>query len=287
MTDQQATYRILIAEDNTVSREMMGSILKTRGYSVTGAADGKTALDLASKHVFDLVLVDINMSPMGGLDFARHLRHAGNSTPIIAITGENAAGLEIQASELGIQHILEKPVLPERLLHVTQRACTLSGQSSHAQLAAINTHTADPKDLMLRAIEIAVKTAASGEGRAFGAIIADKEGRILAEGSSAYTNEFDPLSFAEALAIRKTCETLKTQNLSDCSIYCSFKPTEFGESLIKHVRIGHIYYALSYDDILSHEERAKHAANPKPEQPAPHLQQLCRDEARRAFSIRD
>ncbi len=287
MTDQHAHYQILIAEDNTVSREMMSSILKTKGHTVIGAADGQTALDLASKQRFDLILIDINMSPMGGFDFARHLRQAGNSTPIIAITGENPAGLEIQASELGIQSILEKPVLPERLIHITQRTCALASQSSQAQLAAMNTHTADPQDLMLRAIEIAVKTAASGEGRAFGALIADKDGRILAEGSSAYSNEFDPLSFAEALAIRKACDTLKTQNLSECTIYCSFKPTAFGEALIHHVRIPTAYYALSYDDILSHAERAEQAANPKPERPPLQTQQLCRDEARRAFSIRD
>lgn len=287
MTDTSA-FSILIAEDNDVSRELMLNVLKTRGHTVIGARSGEEALNLVSGQKFDLIFIDINMEPMGGFEFARHLRHGGISVPIIAITGEDPAGLEIRASELGIQTILEKPVLPERLIHIAQHTCKLTRQSSAQQLAAMNAPGADPKDLMLRAIEIAVKTASSGKGRAFGAILTDSEGRVIAKGSNEFADEHDPLSFAEAIAIRKAAQHLGRQDLSDCTLYCSFKPTRFGQALIDHVHIPRVFYALAYEDILSPEERAKSQdeAARKAQYPEPDYLQICLEEARRAFSIK-
>lgn len=278
MSDTAPSFRILIAEDNELSRTVMIKILQNRGHMVIGAADGKEALKLLTQGHFDLVIIDINMEPMGGFDFTRTVRLSGNTIPVIAITATDPSDVEVRASELGISTILQKPVLPERMIHIVERTCAFV--HDHASASLHNRHN-DPKDMMLRAIEIAVKTASSGKGRAFGAVIADHTGRIIAEGSNESVEATNPLDCVEAIAIRKAAQHFRRPDLSECTLYCSFEPTKLGRAMIEHVRIPQVFYALSYKDIAQpHEQSA-------PEKPlvTPQYQQICLEEARRAFSI--
>lgn len=278
MSDTASSFRILIAEDNELSRTVMAQILKNKGHDAVGARDGQKALSLLAQGQFDMVIIDINMEPMGGFDFTRTVRLSGNTIPVIAITGTDPTDLEMRASELGIATILQKPVLPERLVHIVERTCALARDPANTTL---NQPSHDPKDMMLRAIELAVKTASRGKGRAFGAVIADKSGQIIAEGTNEAVDPLNPLDCVEAIAIRKAAKHLNRGDLSDCILYCSFQPTKLGRAMIEQVRIGQVFYALSAQDIAAPDA----APHTQPSFSAPDYQQICLEEARRAFSI--
>ena len=68
------TLRILVAEDNDFNRELLEHLLGHRGHSVAMATDGREALSILEREAFDLMLVDIHMPELDGLEVVRRLR---------------------------------------------------------------------------------------------------------------------------------------------------------------------------------------------------------------------
>ena len=99
---------------------------------------------------------------------------------------------------------------------------------------------------MRRAIELS-RSNIDNNGGPFGAVIV-KNGQIVGEGANRVTASFDPTAHAEIVAIRSACATLKTFNLSDCTIYTSCEPCPMCLSAIYWARINAIYYANTKDD---------------------------------------
>ncbi|MDO8375600.1 MAG: response regulator, partial [Aquabacterium sp.] len=109
--------RILLAEDNPVNQEVAGELLRAVGLLVDVAHDGEHAVRLARQHVYDLVLMDMQMPVMDGLAATRLLRNLPHyaRTPILAMTA-NAFGDDRQAClSAGMDDHLAKPVEPDRL----------------------------------------------------------------------------------------------------------------------------------------------------------------------------
>jgi PAS domain S-box-containing protein len=108
--------RVLLAEDNPINREVAFELLSSVGLSVELAENGQEAVDLALAGPFDLVLMDMQMPELDGLDAARRLRSAGlTRLPIVAMTA-NAFGEDRAAClAAGMNDHLAKPVDPERL----------------------------------------------------------------------------------------------------------------------------------------------------------------------------
>jgi two-component system sensor histidine kinase/response regulator len=108
--------RILLAEDNPINQEVAIELLRTVDLVVDVAKDGRTAVELAGQNPYALVLMDMQMPIMDGLEATRQIRHSGNtSTPIIAMTA-NAFGEDRAAClEAGMDDHLPKPVDPESL----------------------------------------------------------------------------------------------------------------------------------------------------------------------------
>ena len=115
---------ILIAEDNEISREMMASVLRTQGYNIHGAIDGETAIKVIQDYAIDVALVDLNMSPVGGLEFVRYLVTEGSKIPVVIITGDDSADILTEASSLGVRRVLQKPVEPDRLIELVYLSAT-------------------------------------------------------------------------------------------------------------------------------------------------------------------
>jgi CheY-like chemotaxis protein len=114
---------VLLAEDNAVNQEVMVDILGELGLVVDVAADGVEALALAGGRHYDLVLMDMQMPRMGGLDATRHIRALPGRAglPILALTA-NAFGDDRSAClAVGMNDFITKPVDPqvlaERLQH--------------------------------------------------------------------------------------------------------------------------------------------------------------------------
>jgi PAS domain S-box-containing protein len=110
-------HKVLLAEDNPVNQEVASELLRAVGMQVDVAADGREAVALASRHGYDLVLMDMQMPVMDGLAATRALRAMPHHTrtPILAMTA-NAFGDDRRAClDAGMDDHIAKPVDPELL----------------------------------------------------------------------------------------------------------------------------------------------------------------------------
>jgi CheY-like chemotaxis protein len=112
--------RILVAEDNAVNQRLAVSLLERRGHGVAVAADGRQAVDATSREHFDVVLMDVQMPVMGGLEATSAIRAreraAGSARlPIIAMTAHTMAGDRERCLEAGMDGYVAKPIQAARL----------------------------------------------------------------------------------------------------------------------------------------------------------------------------
>jgi CheY-like chemotaxis protein len=103
---------ILLAEDHADSREMLAVMLEMDGYRVVRAQDGVEALNLARDDHPDLIITDVNMPRMNGIDLIRAIRAAENGlavVPIVAITAYGSSFC-LEARDAGADEALSKPL---------------------------------------------------------------------------------------------------------------------------------------------------------------------------------
>jgi len=249
--------RILIAEDNDISRELMASVLKTQGFEIIPARDGDEAIAAVESQTPDLALVDLNMEPKGGFAFVQHMVAFDIDVPVVIITADESTDILTRSQKLGVTRVLQKPVEPERLISVAKAVLKRYGHNLNAITSKTYVNHYSPDQLMQRAIDLAEQNAKSRKGGPFGAIIASQDGSVLGEGVNGITSRVDPTAHAEIMAIRKAAEKLERSDLSDCILYCSSEPTMMGQALIISVGIKQVYYGLSHGDIA--EIRIKEA----------------------------
>jgi two-component system sensor histidine kinase/response regulator len=106
--------RLLIVEDNRVNQKLATRLLEKMGHHVTLAINGREAIELLKPHSFDLVLMDIQMPVMGGVEATQKIRHAertsGGHIPIIAMTAHAMAGDAEKYLSVGMDGYVSKPV---------------------------------------------------------------------------------------------------------------------------------------------------------------------------------
>ncbi len=112
--------KILIAEDNELSRDLMSGILQSVGHEIIGASDGSAAIQTLNNHDIDIALVDLNMEPKGGFEFVKHLVLCEIKIPVIIITSDNSSDILMRANDLGVARVLQKPVEPELLKNAVE-----------------------------------------------------------------------------------------------------------------------------------------------------------------------
>ena len=120
MTTRQPT--VLYVEDNEYNRKIVRQLLSRTGYRLVEASDGEGALDLVREHRPDLVLMDVQLPRMSGLDATRALRAdpATADLPVIVVTSEAAQEDVISALVYGANGYMTKPVKPEALLEAVK-----------------------------------------------------------------------------------------------------------------------------------------------------------------------
>lgn len=109
---------VLVAEDSVDTRIMLKRAFELKGYGVLEAEDGQQALELARRYRPSLIVIDLNMPVLDGLETIRNYRRIegeGNQTPIIAITAYDVYGMEKAALETGCNIYLSKPLNLEEL----------------------------------------------------------------------------------------------------------------------------------------------------------------------------
>ncbi len=118
-TAPAAGLDILLAEDNPVNQKLAIRLLEKQGHQVTLAAEGRQAVDLALARQYDLILMDIQMPVMDGLEACREIRSReqafGRYTPILAMTACAMVGDREQCLAAGMDDYLTKPFQPELL----------------------------------------------------------------------------------------------------------------------------------------------------------------------------
>jgi CheY-like chemotaxis protein len=118
-------YRILIAEDNIVNQKVAYKILEKKGHNVMGVMDGEEALTALDKHIFDLILMDIQMPKMNGFEATAAIREKekrdGTHMPIIAMTAHAMKGDRERCLEAGMDDYISKPLNPKELFTAIDR----------------------------------------------------------------------------------------------------------------------------------------------------------------------
>jgi CheY-like chemotaxis protein len=117
---------ILVAEDNDVSRLLVGRFLAEQGHTVTEARTGLEAVTRYEEGRFDLILMDIQMPDMDGFEATAEIRERESATgehiPIIALTAHAIKGDRERCLEAGMDDYLSKPIEPCELRAVIRRA---------------------------------------------------------------------------------------------------------------------------------------------------------------------
>src|SRR5262249_15838069 len=112
--EERRALRILLAEDNEVNQRLAVTMLSKRGHAVRVAGDGLEAVDLVSREAFDLVLMDVHMPRMGGLEAAATIRArektTGGHVPIVALTALAMKGDREKCLEAGMDAYVSKPL---------------------------------------------------------------------------------------------------------------------------------------------------------------------------------
>ncbi len=102
---------VLVVEDETIIRETIVMSLKDEGYDVLIAEDGYTALSIAHKSIdqLDLIVLDVMLPYINGLDFCRMIRHEGNGVPVLMLSAKGSESDRVVGLEVGADDYLPKP----------------------------------------------------------------------------------------------------------------------------------------------------------------------------------
>jgi two-component system OmpR family response regulator len=112
---ERSGLRVLLVEDDDDNRELMAEVLAAAGYDVVAAANGAEGLRTLSERSVDVVVTDVGMPGMGGLEVARAAKRIAPAVPVVVVTGW--AEREDIASARGrdVDAVLVKPVDPDAL----------------------------------------------------------------------------------------------------------------------------------------------------------------------------
>jgi DNA-binding response OmpR family regulator len=100
---------ILIIEDESNLRHTLTDLLESHGYTVQSSGDGIEGQELAMRHGFDLIILDVMLPSRSGFDICRHLRWNGINTPLLMLTARNELGNKVNGFKSGADDYLTKP----------------------------------------------------------------------------------------------------------------------------------------------------------------------------------
>ena len=118
--------RILIAEDDQVLADGLLRALRDSGYTVDHVASGKEADAALASHEFDLLILDLGLPKMHGLEVLRKLRARGSNLPVLILTANDSLEQRVQGLDLGADDYMAKPFSLQEL-EARVRALTRRG----------------------------------------------------------------------------------------------------------------------------------------------------------------
>ena len=116
MTPVAGPLRVLIVDDEPPILRFLRASLQSQGYIVSTAPDARTALDVVQRHTADLVVLDLGLPDMDGLDVVRQIRAGGETLPIIILSSRDHESAKVTAFDLGADDYVTKPFGIDELL---------------------------------------------------------------------------------------------------------------------------------------------------------------------------
>ncbi|GAB4410571.1 MAG: hypothetical protein OHK0032_06350 [Thermodesulfovibrionales bacterium] len=114
--------RILVIDDEEIVRISCRKCLTPEGYDVDVAANGMEGLRLTEANRYDLVLTDLKMPDMDGMEFMMKMKESQPETKVIMITGYSTVEHAVKAIKLGAYNYIEKPFTPDTLIAAVKEA---------------------------------------------------------------------------------------------------------------------------------------------------------------------
>ena len=186
--------RILVVEDERVAAEVLAKGLREHAYAVDVATDGATALDQASTNDYDLLILDILLPRINGLEVCSRLRSEGLSMPILMLTARGGPDQRVEGLDAGADDYLPKPYhFPELLARV--RALLRRGPALTQSVLSFHDLTVDTRARRVeRAGEIISLTA---KEYALLEYLLRRQGEVVGRADIAehvWDDSFDPMS---------------------------------------------------------------------------------------------
>lgn len=116
--------KILVVDDEEGARELFSTILSEEGYDIALAENGEEALALFKETPYDLVITDIKMPVMGGLQLLQEIRDTGSKTDVILVTAYGEVETYLKAMSLGAAEYINKPVRIKELKRIVHKVLT-------------------------------------------------------------------------------------------------------------------------------------------------------------------
>src|SRR5262249_42827669 len=128
--------KILVVEDSLETRDSITSLLELCGYDVIVASDGREGLAKALGETPDLIVTDVRMPSVNGIEMLREFRrhHRYNAVPVLVVTGYSK-GYAKEAFAAGADQVLAKPLNPEDLLRLFSKLLNRSAKAKKTQLS--------------------------------------------------------------------------------------------------------------------------------------------------------
>jgi len=160
-----APRRVLVVDDEPIVSESCRRVLAREGYEVDTTESGRDGLDRALRRHFDVVITDLRMPDLNGMDLVRALRTRQPTTAVVVITGYGTVPSAVEAMGLGVADYIEKPFTPQKLADAVGQA--LSGAEEE-----------EPRvEIEAEAVKEVLRRAARDPG--FGSELLLKPGRVL------------------------------------------------------------------------------------------------------------
>ena len=191
-------HNILIVDDEDGIRDSLAGILADEGYSTASAGSGEACLDLLRKAPFDVVLLDIWLPGVDGLETLERIREFDNPPEVIMISGHGTIETAVRATKLGAYDFLEKPLSLEKTLILVKNA--IESKKLHRENVDLK------KQLQVKSIIVGDSIPMKALRQQIG-LMAPTNGRVLIYGESGTGKELvaDSPRMSAVASVRAAC----------------------------------------------------------------------------------
>ena len=137
MTPWAGPLRILVVDDEPAIVRFLRASLESQGYIVAAAADARTALDMVRRGAADLLVLDLGLPDMDGLDVVKRIRESGAALPIIILSSREKESAKVEALDRGADDYVTKPFGVDELLRASARRSAIASSRKAKSLCSM------------------------------------------------------------------------------------------------------------------------------------------------------